>query len=375
MNKRFGLYGFLAGVMAAFPASADDFSEPMSLSLGGYMRWYGTFADFFDVKNMPRLGNGNYNKFDVMGDAEIYFTGTLLVADGLKLDAVAQLKAGTEVKHFDETYLGIETDFGRFQIGNIKNTAVQMSVESPTVSMIGVQESSYNRFGVFGALGKSAEATYATWDDISTKLNYISPSMAGVSVGVSLMPSNKSNGEDDTIFANNAVFQYGATATVLYDARFGDNDEWLIAASASYAHYKPRDSFTGAHKPIRDFSAGVNVGWRGFTVGGSVKRELSPFNTDTAGENFSNAQGYVYDAGVSYDNGVYGLSLNYIGAKNRDTARKAAKNASDLVVAAGKYRLGAGVNVFMDVSFAKIDMASGAKAKGIGSATGFDVVF
>lgn len=382
MNKRIYFCCLSATLFFSFPTMAEektvflDETVPVELSLGGYMRWYGTYANFFDVENMPNLKHGRYNVFDVMGDGEIYFQGETTLDGDLKLGVMAQLKVGTEPdKVFDEVYLTIESNIGRFQIGNVKNTAYQMSVESPTVSFMGVQESSYNRFGIFGALGKSAEATYATWDDISTKLNYISPSVNGLSIGLSLMPSNNSAGEDNTIFSNNRVFQYGMSATALYQQRFGNEDEWLLSASASYAHYKPRDSFSGTHRPIRDISFGVNVGYGNITVGGSVKRELSPFNTSVIGENFSNAQGYVYDAGVSYDNGLYGISMNYIGAKTRDTALNSENNTSDLVVAAAKYRIGAGVNLFMDVSYAQIDKASGEKAKGIASAAGFDVVF
>lgn len=348
-------------------------SQPIELKLGGYMRWYGTFADFFKKNNLALLENQNVNKFDVMGDGEIYFQGRTRLDDGMEIGAMVQIKAGTEVKTFDESYLFVDGAFGRFQAGNVKNVDYQMSVNAPTVSFIGLQESSYNRFGVFGLLGKSAEATYATWDDISTKLNYISPNVSGFSLGVSLMPSNNSGGLDNTVFVNNTVFQYGGAVIGLYENRL--NDDWLLTSSASYAFYKPRESYAGTHKAIRDFSAGMNVTYKDVTIGGSVKRELSPVNTFVVGENFSDTQGWVWDAGVSYDAAVYGLSLSYTGAQTRDTALNSARNRSDLIVAAAKYRLGAGINVFFDMSYAKVDKASGEKAQGIGSAAGFDVVF
>ena len=363
----------LAPLLFCRPAFAEENRPPITLELDGYMRWYGTFADFFKKTDMPHLASGNVNKFDVMGDAEIYFQGATTLENGLKIGVMVQIKAGTEEKTFDESYLFLQGNFGQAQIGNIKNVNYQLSVTAPTVSLMGVQESSYNRFGLFGLLGKSAEATYATWDDISTKLNYISPTVGGMTFGISLMPSNKSGGGDDTVLVDNAVFQYGVSLIGLYTKRL--NDDWLITASAGYAHYKPRDSFAGTHRPIRDFSAGIRAEYKNFSFGGSFKRELSPFNTSAAGENFSNAQGRVWDAGVSYDNNLYGVSLTYTGAQTRDTALDSGKNTSDLIVAATKYRLGAGVSVFLDMSYAKVGFASGAKAQGIGSAAGFDVLF
>lgn len=355
------------------PAAAQDNLPPITLELDGYMRWYGTFADFFKKTDMPHLASGNVNKFDIMGDAEIYFQGSTALENGLKIGVMVQIKAGTEEKTFDESYLFAQGSFGQAQIGNVKNVNYQMAVTAPTVSLMGVQESSYNRFGLFGLLGKSAEATYATWDDISTKLNYISPTASGLTVGLSLMPSNKSGGGDNSVLVGNAVFQYGFSIAGLYEKRL--NDDWLIIAGAGYAHYKPRDSFAGTHKPIRDFSAGIRAEYKNFSFGGSFKRELSPYNTASADGNFSNAQGRVWDAGVSYDNNLYGVSLTYTGAQTRDTALDSRKNTSDLIVAATKYRLGAGVSVFLDMSYAKVDFASGAKAQGVGSAAGFDVVF
>ena len=365
---------FLCALAFPFNAAAqEDIGTPIQLELDGYMRWYGTFADFFKKDGIPSLQGQNVNKFDIMGDAEIYFSGSAELENGLKIGAMVQIKAGTEEKTFDESYLFMQGGFGRVQMGNVKNVNYQMSVVAPTVSFIGVQESSYNRFGIFGLLGKSAEATYATWDDISTKLNYISPTIEGFTFGLSLMPSNRSGGQDNTIFVNNAVFQYGVSAIGLYEKRL--NDDWQISLSAAYAHYKPRESFSGTHKSIQDFSAGLKIAYKDITIGGSFKRELSPYNTSAVGENFSNAQGVVWEAGVSYDNDLYGFSLTYTGAKTRDTALNSEKNTSDLVVAAAKYRLGAGVNLFLDMSYAKVDFASGAKAQGIGSAAGFDVAF
>lgn len=60
-----------------------------------------------------------------------------------------QLEAGTDSDTsdhtIDETYMTVDSKIGRIIAGNVKNVSNQMSVTSPNVSTLGVQETDFRR--------------------------------------------------------------------------------------------------------------------------------------------------------------------------------------------------------------------------------------
>ena len=120
------LLPFLAGQAAAAPV--------IELELGGFMMFYGTYARQKKSAKVPMSVSfpplsaqtkaiGDYNTFDLMGDAEIYFTGSHTFENGMKAGAVVQLEAGTDSNTsnqvIDETYMTFDSKIGRIIAGKI----------------------------------------------------------------------------------------------------------------------------------------------------------------------------------------------------------------------------------------------------------------
>ena len=104
-------------------------SAPVSLESGGYMKWYAA-AGYVKAKE----NKADYNRFDIMGDAEIYFSGESVLGEDekYKIGVMAQLKTGTEStdsddsgeyalyadtkegRIWDEVYALFDAPFGRF---------------------------------------------------------------------------------------------------------------------------------------------------------------------------------------------------------------------------------------------------------------------
>lgn len=155
-----------------------------------------------------------------------------------------QLEAGTDSDTsdhtIDETYMTVDSKIGRIIAGNVKNVSNQMSVTSPNVSTLGVQETDFRRVITVPAYFSYNKATYALLDDISTKLSYITPTVSGFTAGISLMPGNKKKGKDDDnlLIPSGGIklFKYGADAAALFQHDFGSFD---LEASTSYTVYKP----------------------------------------------------------------------------------------------------------------------------------------
>lgn len=162
---------------AAFPfaataqtATVEAFDQPVELQLGGYMTWYGTYTNqkrttLKQLTATSAMPIGEYNNFDVMGNAEIYFSGSTTLQNGVKIGAMIQLEAGTDSDTsdhtIDETYMTVDSKIGRLIVGNVKNVSNQMSVTSPNVSTLGVQETDFRRVITVPAYFSYNKATYA----------------------------------------------------------------------------------------------------------------------------------------------------------------------------------------------------------------------
>ena len=275
---------------AAQTATVEAFDQPVELQLGGYMTWYGTYTNQKRT-TLKQTGPasatpiGEYNNFDLMGNAEIYFSGSTTLQNGVKIGAMIQLEAGTDSDTsdhtIDETYMTVDSKIGRIIAGNGKNVSNQMSVTSPNVSTLVVQETDFRRVITVPAYFSYNKATYALLDDISTKLSYITPTVSGFTAGISLMPGNKKKGKDDDnlLIPSGGIklFKYGADAAALFQHDFGS---FNLEASASYSVYKPNLRVNASENPglelasaeeknINEYGAGLNIGIGNWSVGGS----------------------------------------------------------------------------------------------------------
>lgn len=375
------LFAFLCFFLMSIPVFAESFDEqsaPISLSVGGYARWYGVYSDVFHQKGTKKINRDSYNFVDVMGDMEIYFQGETDISDTLKIGFTAQLNSATDDidtdidneyafyadkkngRIWDEVFLMIDGDFGRFFIGNVRNVAYQIAVTAPTVSALGVQESDFT--GLYGTLPVT---TLPVYDYLSAKVSYLSPVMNGLSVGFSFLPSNNINGHDDTVLKNGTL-NNAEIATVLYQTEI---EPYFISASMSYARYEPQSGKAG-----ENFSTGINIGAGNWTIGSSFMRSLyrDLNNKDPVGTGIINGGSVnTFDIGFSYDIGLMAASVNYIdmNGKNKDGVLR-----QKMWQTSFRYKLGAGIDVFTDASYVRLHVAE-SKRSHVGMATGFDLSF
>ncbi len=368
-------------------------SSPIQLELGGYMNWYGTYAN---QKRSTLVGFagagmdvpiGKYNSFDVMGSAEIYFSGSTVLDNGIKVGAMVQLRAGTDpdtdTNTIDQTYLTVDSGIGRIIVGNVKNVAYQMAVTSPNVSTVGVQETDFDRMIIMPVGFNYYNATYATFDDVSTKVSYITPTLAGFTAAVSLMPGNNTKGQDSNnllfpIYSNakDRPFRSGFVGVALYQGDFG---RFNLDASLSYASYKPNYIFSNpltntffrpGTKRLQEYAGGINVGMGNWTVGGSYRYVDAPLD-------MREYEGHVWDAGISYMFGPVETSVNYLQSRVNNEFQPG-KDQFSMYQVAGKYKLGAGVDTFVNIAYIEYDSADRARGRsneGVAVATGMSLAF
>lgn len=391
---------------AAFPfaataqtATVEAFDQPVELQLGGYMTWYGTYTNqkrttLKQLSATSAMPIGEYNNFDVMGNAEIYFSGSTTLQNGVKIGAMIQLEAGTDSDTsdhtIDETYMTVDSKIGRLIVGNVKNVSNQMSVTSPNVSTLGVQETDFRRvvtvpayFSYNKATYSYNKATYALLDDISTKISYITPTVSGFTAGISLMPGNKKKGKDDDnlLIPSGGIklFKYGADATALFQHDFGSFD---LETSASYTVYKPNlraNDEWAKEKNINEYGAGLNISFGNWSVGGSY--HYTNMSRDTA--EFLNpyanvAKGTSWDAGVKFSAGPFAASADVFQSRADSLTVEGKKDVFSMYQLSAQYKILAGIDVFADLAYLDFKSASdirGLSNKGPAVAIGMNLNF
>ena len=374
----------------SFPAFAQTAktevsNHPIELQVGGYMTWYGAYGS----QRKETFGVGNYNHVDLIGDAEIYFSGKTKLDNGVEIGAMVQLEAGTDSdtsdQVIDETYMTVDSKIGRVIVGNVKNVSNQMSVTAPTVSTLGEQETDFRRIIAVPNGFYYNKATYAVLDDISTKMSYITPTFGDLTFGVSLMPGNKQKGKDsNTLLRNDGrrkPFRYGADAAALFEHDFGG---FNLSASATYTVYKPNfhaNNVDLKEKEINEYGGGLNIGIGNWTIGGSY--HYTNMSRETAAQmhdiwNQTIAKGHAWDAGVKYTVGPVETSLTVLQSRADNLAFRNKKDIYTQYQLSGKYNMMKGVNAFMDVAYMDFKSALEDKRqsnKGPAVAIGMDLSF
>lgn len=386
-------FNFISPTSAQQTATVEIFDQPIELQLGGYMTWYTTYANqkkttaILESDRVTLTPIGSYNNVDLMGDAEIYFSGSTTLQNGVKIGAMIQLEAGTDSdtsSHtIDETYMTVDSGIGRVIVGNVKNVSNQMSVTSPTVSTLGLQETDFRRLLVSPGNFAYNKATYALLDDISTKLSYITPTVSGFTFGISLMPGNKKKGKDsdDLLIPNDGIklFKYGVDTTALFQHDFG---KFNIEASASYTMYKPNlraNAVMAQEKNINEYGAGLNIGFGNWSVGGSYHYTNLSEVTGLFLNPYANvAKGSSWDFGVEYTAGPFGVSANVFQSRAESLNVDNKKDIYSVYLVSGKYKILAGVDAFIDVAYLDFNSASkdpAASNKGPAVAIGMNLNF
>ena len=349
-------------------ASAESFDQRVELQLGGFMTWYGTYGNQrkTTTTNTGRTV-GEYNNFDLMGDAEIYFSGKATLENDVKIGVMIQLEAGTDSdtnNHvIDETYMTVDSKIGRVFAGNTKNVSKKMSIAAPTASSLGVQETDFRNIVIVPAGFAYNKATYALLDNISTKLSYITPTFSDLTFGVSLMPGNKRKGKDsdNLLIPDDGIklFRYGADMAALYEHDF---DGYNVSASATYTIYKPNlhaNANPAKEKNIKEYGGGINVGFGNWTIGGSY--HYTNMSMETAAflnPRVNMAKGAAWDAGVKFKTGQVETGVNVFQSRAESLTVNGKKDIYTQYQLSGKYKIIKGISAFADLGYMYFRSAS-----------------
>ncbi len=348
------LFGTTALLAAGAFVSTAQASDPIKLSLGGYMENYvvGASQDG-DFKKANRVNN-----FDVQSDSEVWFKGLTTLDNGMKIGVQVELEAGSNASSqtdtIDESYLWLEGKYGKMILGSEDDVVYLSHVGAPDASYIGggFKDGSIANIMPVGSGVSASDTIYAVTGD-ANKMSYFTPKFYGLQAGVSYIPSNATNGDDGPTASGKGF----ASETIGISQNW--DDAWAFAVNydttvsgvgvKANVGYITMDDNTKAVKDntIQTVRGGLAVSYQGFTLGGSVNRMIA--NGDTSAS-LAALDGFSWDAGLQYAEGPYAVSFGYEHAKVAGSRAADADTMSDWRVGA-KYAMGPGVDLFAFVAY------------------------
>ncbi|MBN2751903.1 MAG: porin [Rhodospirillaceae bacterium] len=351
---------FLIGTTALLAAGAfvstAQASDPIKLSLGGYMEyWVAGASQDGDYRDGNRVNN-----FDVQGESEIHFKGKTTLDNGMTIGVQVELEAGSNnngTDTVDESYMWLSGKYGKLIVGSENDVTYLSHVGAPEASQmgIGIAESDTNKYLLVPVAYLEPIMGGETTGD-ANKLSYFTPKYYGFQAGVSYTPSNTTAGDDASATSETIAKAISIDDTWGVSLAYSNTFSGVgVKAQAGYAisddnGTTARTTLPGQDGEIQDFGGGLSLSYMGFTLGGSARRLVSNVNTSLASRD-----GVAWDAGLQYAEGPYAVSLSY----TRSDVVSARGNAVttndndtvDLWKVGANYKLGAGVDLFGQLAY------------------------
>ncbi len=373
------------GAVAMGPAAAE---EGIALGLGGYYNTFFWVGDNDEDAGDPRdLGSTG-----LFADGEVHFKGKTTLDNGISFGVQIELEAFQSGDQIDENYAFIEGSFGRLVLGGKNVAAFSMQYASPFIGVplntgwitsfvpppqatatttVGstanggavalTTTNTTTGIAVTTAFRTPALSTYLDLANDDHALTYFSPRFSGFQVGVSYVPAATNNGEGKN-FPVQADKNSELHDLLSVGANFVESlGGFDIAVAAGYN--RASDDTAGMDDP-EQYSAGLNVGFSNFTLGGSVGVE----NSDRASD------GVAWDIGASYSLGPWAVGATYF-TSEVEGADGGGEDELRAMQAGVSYALGPGITASANTLWAEWDGEGGEDAEGFGAILGMKIGF
>ena len=292
-----------AGVVSAGPAAAQ-----IELRLDGYMN---NFFGFGDIDNDDP--NVDRNATNLFSDGEVWFVGEYTADNGISFGANVQLESfGTPGDHVDENFAYIEGSFGRINVGSENSAAYLMQYSAPEAGAP-LNSGWVTAFippdaAQTAAFRSPAVSTFLDYGNDENGISYFTPRFAGFQLGVTYTPTVDGSGDgsnspadtDCSGAGNTCDGSNGASVGLNFVESFNGFDVAVAGGFRTATETISVGSGEGTDQ-LYQYSAGLNLGFGGFTVGGSFGLEESDQATE----------GHSWDAGVSYSTGPITVAATY----------------------------------------------------------------
>lgn len=358
-------------LVAGLALASNAKAEGIDITIGG-------FADF-QVGIIDTDFQGSTNDVYFRNDTEIHL-GLIGESDSLTYGAVIELEADVSSEtdnqgvNADKTYIFVESDFGRVELGNVDGAENRLKINGSVIARgTGGTDGDFGHFvttntddfnnetGVFGADGQLdtlangfygglffttpnllAQAIEGNTED-SSKLSYYTPRFGGVQLGVSYAPNSGSAGQ--SIFGTN-IYEDIISAGINYAL---DIDGIGVEASVTGEF---ADAVATGVDDLETYAIGLGVNFEGFQIAGSYG-DLGNLDAITSPGVAANVEGEYYDAAIAFETGPFGVSVGYL-------ASELGTNEFTNISVGADYELAPGLVPYVEVNFFEAEDGTGA---------------
>lgn len=340
-------------------AAGAQAEEPIKLGISGYMEQFFGYAD----------NDTDQDHFDQKSDTEVEFGGETTLDNGITFGAAVVLNGNTDdEEQIAESFAYVEGNFGRGEIGSRDNAAAIMQYAAPDVG-IGLNDGDVSDW-IENTTSSDADSAFESTflflgEDKANKITYFTPRFSGVQVGVSYIPEFE---RDNNAQPAEDLYENGFAVGINFVETLGEVDVALAAGFLTAS--APNDGDDDAE----GYSLGFNLGYAGFTLGGSYAHTdgNAGGGTDTA----TSFDGHGYDIGVSYAWDSSAVSLSYLHGEVEGLVGTDGDDENDTVMLSGSYGVGPGIDIIGSVFATEYDGdAADSSNEGWGVVTGLVLSF
>jgi outer membrane protein OmpU len=351
-----GTTALLGAGLVASPAFAAD---GIKLGVGGYFKT--AYMVNFDDNSDGEPGD-NHSVDGVFSDAEVHFTGSTQLDNGLEVGARVELEGETASDQIDEAWIWFSGGFGEIRMGSDDEALANACIVPPG----GTGNFSAFSPNQWGANTFTSNTICTGVDDKgdAQKLIYISPVFAGFQLTASYTPNGGSENQTDgggphvgMPFHDEGESRHNASVYLSYSY---EGDGWGVTAGGG-ASFEGAVESGHAGAPDRDtqdfYQAGLNLTFGNFAIGGVFEYFNDAFSgNDGAGGKFDNDI-WVAGGGIAYtfDAWTVGAQYSHQSADLDDDTNGDVEAQMDRVVLTGDYAMGPGVNIDAELGYTWID--------------------
>ncbi len=274
------------------------------------------------LRNGVEVGAALEGRIDGQQPAQIYGGGRY---SSLLLGGPRGVAPLTSDAYLQGAYAYARGGFGTLIVGREQGVARQLSVTAPTIfRAINVNDWRSDLSGLNDVHTVNDVTGYATKITYMPPANFLGGALGGLQLGVSYSPQLRNCGErlcapdqgfilapDGALITETSQWDDAVEGAFFYQKRIGGTTSPLllgVGGSVVSANEDVR-ALSRVYGDYRAYSVGLNLGYRGITLGGSVK-------TTNAGLASLDEDGYLaFDAGVTYKTGEragdWGFMLGY----------------------------------------------------------------
>lgn len=310
-------------VLMPYTANAKQFNYDFSVlahSLYGYSDYSDNSSHKYKHHHTPSVLEISSGISHDIGEGNIRLGADFQISGGRELEDYNQGKWGENI------YISYNSFLGELSVGQIYNAAYQLAVGAPSVGIFRVNNSLItdfianpnwqrnNRFSSF----RTANSTYLNTDADSFKFSYTTPDFYNSKFAISFAPDS-----------------YSQAGLINKESRY--NNKYSLAMGLyNYTQFKNVEfesslGYAYNHKNNQEISAGLSIYYKGWTLGGSYRKNFTTSNDYDLNIRENNLPYYfdgyrksqAFNVGLSYEFGPLTTGISYFasyadGADNKD---------------------------------------------------------